>query len=239
MGQKVNPICFRTGIMIGWKSRWYASKQEYADLLIEDHKIRDYIKNRKENKFDKAMYPSIAKIEIERTRDEVKVILFSARPGVLIGRKGERVEELQKELQDKTGRRINIKIEELNRPELVAQLVAEDIGEQLAKRSAFRRTMKRTIESTMEAGAKGIKIQLSGRLGGAEMSRREKQIAGSIPLSTLRANIDYGFAETMIAQGHIGIQVWINLGTFSEEDINGANAKTGEAPKKPKKTYKR
>ena len=238
MGQKVNPICFRTGIMIGWKSRWYASKQEYADLLIEDHKIRDFIKNRKD-KFGKAVYPSIAKIEIERTRDEVKVILFSARPGVLIGRKGERVEELQKELQDKTGRRINIKIEELNRPELVAQLVAEDIGEQLVKRAAFRRTMKRAMESTMEAGAKGIKIQLSGRLGGAEMSRREKQIAGSIPLSTLRANIDYGFAEAKIAQGHIGIQVWINLGTFSEGDINGANAKTGEAPKKPKKAYKR
>ena len=136
MGQKVNPICFRTGIMIGWKSRWYASKQEYADLLIEDHKIRDFIKNRKD-KFGKAIYPSIAKIEIERTRDEVKVILFSARPGVLIGRKGERVEELQKELQDKTGRRINIKIEELNRPELVAQLVAEDVGEQLVKRAGL------------------------------------------------------------------------------------------------------
>ena len=154
MGQKVNPIAFRTGIMIGWKSRWYASKQEYADLLVEDHKIRDYVKNRKD-KFGKALYPAIAKIEIERTRDEVKVILFSARPGILIGRKGERVEELQKELQDKTGRRINIKIEELNRPELVAQLVAEDIAEQLIKRSGFRRTMKRSLEQTMEAGARG------------------------------------------------------------------------------------
>jgi small subunit ribosomal protein S3 len=238
MGQKVNPIGFRTGIMLGWKSRWYASKQEFSDLLIEDRKIRDYIKLRKD-KFDKPIYPSIAKIEIERTRDEVKVILFSARPGVLIGRKGERVEELQKELQGKTGRRINIKIEELNRPELVAQLVAEDVGEQLVKRAAFRRTLKRAIESTMEAGAKGIKIQLSGRLGGAEMSRREKQIAGSMPLSTLRANIDYGFAEAMIAQGHIGIQVWINLGTFTGDETDGANAKTGEAPKKPKRTYKR
>ena len=238
MGQKVNPICFRTGIMIGWKSRWYASKQEYADLLIEDHKVRDFIKNRKD-KFGKPVYPSIAKIEIERTRDEVKVILFSARPGVLIGRKGERVEELQKELQDKTGRRINIKIEELNRPELVAQLVAEDIGEQLVKRAAFRRTMKRAMETTMEAGAKGIKIQLSGRLGGAEMSRREKQIAGSIPLSTLRAKIDYGFAEAKIAQGHLGIQVWINLGTYSEGDTDGLDAKTSQAPKKPKRTYKR
>jgi small subunit ribosomal protein S3 len=238
MGQKVNPIAFRTGIMIGWKSRWYASKQEYADLLIEDKKIRDYVQKRKD-KFGKALYPAIAKIEIERTRDEVKVILFSARPGILIGRKGERVEELQKELQDKTGRRINIKIEELNRPELVAQLVAEDIAEQLIKRSGFRRVMKRAMEQTMEAGAKGIKIQLSGRLGGAEMSRREKQIAGSIPLSTLRAKIDYGFTEAKIAQGHIGIQVWINQGMYSEDDSDGADAKTGQAPKKPKRAYKR
>ena len=167
------------------------------------------------------------------------MILFSARPGILIGRKGERVEELQKELQDKTGRRINIKIEELNRPELVAQLVSEDIAEQLIKRGGFRRVMKRAMEQTMEAGAKGIKIQLSGRLGGAEMSRREKQIAGSIPLSTLRAKIDYGFAEAKIAQGHIGIQVWINQGTYSEDDSDGADAKTGQAPKKPKRTYKR
>ena len=167
------------------------------------------------------------------------MVLFSARPGVLIGRKGERVEELQKELQEKTGRRINIKIEEINRPEIVAQLVAEDIVEQLEKRSGFRRTMKRAIEQTMEAGAKGIKIQLSGRLGGAEMSRREKQIAGSIPLSTLRAKIDYGFAEALIAQGHIGVQVWINQGTYSEDENDGADAKTGQAPKKPKRTYKR
>ncbi len=239
MGQKVNPVGFRTGIMLGWKSRWYASKQEFADLLIEDRKIRSYIKGRKD-KFGKPLYPAIAKIEIERTRDEVKVVLFSARPGLLIGRKGERVEELQKELQEKTGRRINIKIEEINRPEIVAQLVAEDICEQLEKRAGFRRTMKRSIEQTMEAGAKGIKIQCSGRLGGAEMSRREKQIAGSIPLSTLRAKVDYGFAEALIAQGHIGVQVWINQGMFSSEDDNdGADAKTGQAPKKPKRSYKR
>jgi small subunit ribosomal protein S3 len=238
MGQKVNPVGFRTGIMIGWKSRWYASKQEFADLLVEDQKIRHYIKGRKD-KFGKALYPAISKIEIERTRDEVKVVLFSARPGILIGRKGERVEELQKELQEKTGRRINLKIEEINRPEIVGQLVAEDIVEQLEKRSGFRRTMKRSMEQTMEAGAKGIKIQLSGRLGGAEMSRREKQIAGSIPLSTLRAKIDYGFAEALIAQGHIGVQVWINQGTYSEDENDGADAKTGQAPKKPKRAYKR
>ncbi len=238
MGQKVNPVGFRTGIMVGWKSRWYASKQEFADLLVEDQKIRQYIKGRKD-KFGKPLYPAISKIEIERTRDEVKVVLFSARPGLLIGRKGERVEELQKELQEKTGRRINLKIEELNRPEIIAQLVAEDIAEQLERRSGFRRTMKRAMEQTMEAGAKGIKIQLSGRLGGAEMSRREKQIAGSIPLSTLRAKIDYGFAEALIAQGHIGIQVWINQGMYSEDENDGADAKTGQAPKKPKRAYKR
>jgi small subunit ribosomal protein S3 len=238
MGQKVNPVGFRTGIMCGWKSRWYASKQEFADLLVEDQKIRNYIKKKKDN-FQKPVYPAIAKIEIERTRDEVKVILFSARPGILIGRKGERVEELQKDLQEKTGRRINLKIEEINRPEIVAQLVAEDIVEQLEKRSGFRRTMKKAIEQTMEAGAKGIKIQLAGRLGGAEMSRREKQIAGSMPLSTLQAKIDYGFAEALISQGHLGVQVWINQGTYSEDDNDGADAKTSQAPKKPKRTYKR
>jgi len=238
MGQKVNPIGFRTGIMTGWKSRWYASKQEFADLLIEDQKIREFIKRRKDRN-GKPMYPGIAKIEIERTRDEVKVILFSARPGVLIGRKGERVDELQEELQQRTGRRINIKIEEINRPELVAQLVAEDIAEQLERRAGFRRTMKRAMEQTMEAGAKGIKIQLAGRLGGAEMARREKQIAGSIPLSTLRAKIDYGFAEAKIPQGHIGVQVWINLGMYSEDETDGVDAKTGQASKKPKRTYKR
>ena len=238
MGQKVNPTGFRTGIMTGWKSRWYASKQEFAELLVEDQKIRNFIKNRKD-RFGKPMYPAVAKVEIERTRDEVKVILYSARPGILIGRKGERVEELQKELQEKTGRRINIKIEELNRPELVAQLVAEDIAEQLAKRAGFRRTMKRAMEQTMEAGAKGIKIQLAGRLGGAEMARREKQISGSIPLSTLQAKIDYGFSEAKISQGHIGVQVWINQGMYSEDEIDGVDAKTSKAPKKPKKTYKR
>lgn len=224
--------------MLGWKSRWYASKQEFADLLVEDHKIRKFIKKRRDRD-GKTMYPMISKIEIERTRDEVKVVLHSARPGVLIGRKGERVEELQSELQNLVGRRINIKIEEIGRPEIVAQLVAEDIGEQLAKRASFRRTMKRALEQTMEAGAKGIKIQLSGRLGGAEMSRREKAIAGSMPLSTLRAKIDYGFTEAKIAQGHLGIQVWINQGMFSEVDTNGVDAQTGQAPKKPKRSYKR
>ena len=231
MGQKVNPIGFRTGIMLGWKSRWYASKKEFSELLIEDFKIRKFV-------HAKYKFAGIPKVEIERTRDEVKVILFTARPGVIIGRKGQEVEQLQDELQALVGRRINIKIEEVSRPELQAQLVAEDIAEQLSKRASFRRTMKRSIEQTMEAGAKGIKVQLAGRLGGAEMARREKQIAGSIPLSTLRAKIDYGFVEAMTAQGHIGVQVWINQGMY-EDETDGADAQEGQAPKKPKRSYKR
>lgn len=233
MGQKVNPTGFRTGIMVGWKSRWYASKQEFAELLMEDVKLRKYIKTH-----EKFKQSGIPKIEIERTRDEVKVVIYTARPGILIGRKGQEVERLQAELQELVGRRINIKIEEIARPEIQAQLVAEDIAEQLAKRASFRRTMKRAIEQSMEAGAKGIKIQLSGRLGGAEMSRCEKQGAGSLPLSTLRAKIDYGFTEAMTAQGHIGVKVWINQGMY-EDETNGADAQEGQAPKKPKRTYKR
>jgi small subunit ribosomal protein S3 len=231
MGQKVNPVGFRTGIMVGWKSRWYASKKEFGDLLMEDFKVRKFIKE----KFKSAAIP---KVEIERTRDEVKVVLFTARPGVIIGRKGQEVERLQAELQGLIGRRVNIKIEEVNRPEMQAQLVAEDIAEQLSKRASFRRTMKRSADQTMEAGAKGIKIQLAGRLGGAEMSRREKQIAGAMPLSTLRAKIDYGFTEAVTPQGNIGVQVWVNQGMY-EDESNGDDAQAGQAPKKPKRTYKR
>jgi small subunit ribosomal protein S3 len=231
MGQKVNPTGFRTGIMIGWKSRWYASKQEYSDLLIEDFKIRKFVK-------EKYRHAGIPKIEIERTRDEVKVIIHTARPGVIIGRKGQDVERLQAELQDLVGRRINIKIDEVARPEIMAQLIAEDIAEQLAKRASFRRTMKRALEQTIEAGAKGIKIQLAGRLGGAEMARCEKAISGSIPLATLRANIDYGSTEASTPQGNIGVKVWVYQGEY-EDVANGANAQEGETQKKPKRTYKR
>lgn len=244
MGQKVNPIGFRTGIFLDWKSRWIAPKREFADLLLEDYKIRQYILNRREPSADKGgrgdrrAYPMISKIEIERTRDEVCVIIFTARPGVLIGAKGGRIEQLQQELQELTGRRINLRIEEITRPELVAQLVAESIAEELERRVSFRRAMKKAMDAAMAQGAKGIKVQLSGRLGGAEMSRREKQIMGSVPLSTLRANIDYGFAEATIAQGQIGVQVWIYLGMFSEDDSHGVDAKTGQTSKKSKRTYK-
>lgn len=237
MGQKVNPIGFRTGVTIGWKSRWYASKKDFADLLFEDLQIRKFIKNHpKDSSFRQA---GIDRIEIERTRDEVKVILYVARPGLIIGRKGEKVEMLQVDLQNLIGRRVNLKVEEVGRAELMAQLVAEDIAEQLGKRASFRRAMKRVMEQTMEAGAKGIKIQLAGRLGGSEMARREKQISGSIPLSTLRAKIDYGFTEAKTPQGHIGVQVWINQGMHEGDSVNGDDAKAGEAPKKPARSFKR
>ena len=237
MGQKVNPIGFRTGIMIGWRSRWYASKQEYSKLLVEDFRIRDFVKNHPK----KTQYRSagIDRIEIERTRDEVKVVLYVARPGLIIGKKGQEVELLQEELQNLTGRRVNLKIEEIGRPELMAQLVAEEIAMQLSKRSSFRRTMKKAMELTMDAGAKGIKVQLAGRLGGSEMARREKAILGSIPLSTLRAKIDYGFAEAATAQGNLGVQVWINQGMHEGDMSDGANAEASQAQKKPKRTYKR
>jgi len=231
MGQKVHPVGFRTGITEPWKSRWYAAKKDFKALLLEDVKVRKFLKT-------KYRAAAIPKVEIERTRDEVKVILHSARPGVIIGRKGQEVDRLQDELQELLGRRVNLKVEEVGRPEIQAQLIAEDIADQLSKRAAFRRTLKRAIDATMDAGAKGVKIQLAGRLGGAEMSRCEKQIAGAMPLSTLRAKIDYGFCEAPTAQGNIGIQVWVNQGTY-EESGDGADAQAGEAPKKPKRSYKR
>ena len=214
-----------------WRSRWYASKKEFKDLLLEDFKVRSFVKK----KYRSAAIP---KIEIERTRDEVRVILHSARPGVIIGRKGQEVDRMQGELQELLGRRVNLKIEEVTRPEIQAQLIAEDIADQLNKRAAFRRTMKRSMEATMSAGAKGVKIQLAGRLGGAEMSRCEKAIAGAMPLSTIRAKIDYGFCEAPTAQGNIGVQVWVNQGMY-EETGNGADAQEGQAPKKPTRSYKR
>jgi small subunit ribosomal protein S3 len=233
MGQKIWPTGFRIGIFEEWRSRWYASKQEFSDLLVEDFKIRKFIK-------DKYAYAAIPRVEIERTRDAVKVILLTARPGVLIGRKGAEVEKITEELQNLTGRRIEIKIEEVSRPEINAQLIAEDISEQLRKRSSFRRTIKRALEQTMEGGAKGVKVQLSGRLGGSEMSRTEGANLGSIPLSTLRAKIDYGFAEAKTAQGHIGVKVWVNQGDYLKlENTDGHDAQAGQVPKKPKRPRKR
>jgi small subunit ribosomal protein S3 len=209
-----------------WRSQWYASKQEFADLLVEDRKVRKFIKK----KYAKA---GVAKIEIARTRDEVRITLSTARPGVIIGKKGQEIELLTRQLENLTGRRINLKIEEVSRPELNAQLVAEAVGEDLEKRTSFRRAMKKAMDTSMEAGARGIKLQLSGRLGGAEMARQETGLLGSIPLTTLRARIDYGFHEAATAQGHIGIKVWINNGDYLEEKTDAADAQTHKVPKKP------
>ena len=217
MGQKVRPTGFRTGITQDWSSRWYASKQEFADLLVEDQKIRKLIKR-------EYHFAGIPKIEIERTRDEVKVILHTARPGIVIGRQGKEVDQLRDRLQEMTGRRININIQEVNRPDVEAQLVAEGIAEQLERRSSFRRTMKRAIETTMQAGAQGIKVELAGRLGGSEMARRETQSDGRIPLQTLRVWIQYGFTEAKTNYGHIGVKVWINRGVYPHLQEGQADA---------------
>jgi small subunit ribosomal protein S3 len=233
MGQKVRPTGFRIGIMTDWLSNWYASKQDFAELLVEDQKIRRYIKRRYARS-------GISKIRIERTREKVVVYIHSARVGMIIGKKGQEVDQLTKDLEDLAHRHIEVKTMEVNRPEVDPQLVAEDIAEQLEKRASFRRTMKRTIDQTMEAGARGVRIQLSGRLGGAEMARQESNMAGSIPLSTLRAKVEYGFTEASTAQGNIGIKVWINNGDYlDEETTDAAHAQAGKVSKKPARQGKR
>jgi small subunit ribosomal protein S3 len=233
MGQKTRPTGFRIGITEPHRSRWYASKKEFGHLLIEDHKIRTFIK-------EKYQFAGIPKIEIERTRDQVVVHLFTARPGIIIGRKGQEVDRLKAELEDLTGRRMELKIVEVNSPNRSAVLVAEDIAQQLSKRGSFRRAIKRTLDQVMEAGVHGVKVELSGRLGGAEMSRTEKANRGSIPLSTLRRHIDYGFAKSLTAMGVIGVKVWIDLGDYADEETgDGVNAKAGQASQKSKKTHKR
>jgi small subunit ribosomal protein S3 len=234
MGQKVRPTGFRTGIMTDWLSHWYASKQDFAELLVEDQKLRKYIKRRYRRS-------GISRIKIERTREKVTVYIYSARVGMIIGKKGQEVDQLTKDLEDLAHRHIEVKTMEVNRPEVDPQLVAEDIAEQLEKRASFRRTMKRSIDQTMEAGARGVRVQMSGRLGGAEMARQESNMAGSIPLSTLRAKVEYGFAEANTAQGNIGIKVWINNGDYldSEEANHAAHAQAGKVSKKPARQSKR
>jgi len=214
MGQKVSPIGFRTGVTIGWKSRWFAPKSNFGEFLVEDAKVRRFIDNRLNRQ---PPYAAISSVEIERTREEVKVIIRTARPGLVIGPKGAEVDRLKGALEDLTDRRVNINIIEIKTPDLDAQLVAEGIAEQLKRRSSFRRTMKQRAEGAMQAGAKGVKIMLAGRLGGAEMGRRETQIKGSIPLHTLEADVDYGFAPCFTTYGAIGVKVWIYRGRFADE----------------------
>jgi len=215
MGQKVSPIGFRTGITLGWQSTWFAPKANYGDFLVEDQKIRQYIDKR----FNRSVpNGAVAKTQIIRTRNEVKVTLHSARPGVVIGPRGGEVDKLREELEEMTGRKIGVNVIEIKEPDLNATLVAEAIAEQLSKRASFRRTMKQFCEAAINSGAKGVKIICSGRLAGSEMARKETQKLGSIPLHTLEANVDYAVATSRTTYGAIGIKVWIYKGKFGEEE---------------------
>ena len=207
MGQKVHPISFRLGLIKSWDSRWYAEK-DYSQLLIEDIRIRDYLKK-------KLHHAGVSKIEIERAASKAKkakVTIHTARPGIIIGKKGAEVENLKKELQKMTGKEIFINIQEVKRAEIDAQLVAENVALQLVRRVGFRRVMKKAVTSALKLGAKGIRIACAGRLGGAEMARREWYREGRVPLHTLRADIDYGLAEAKTTYGIIGVKVWIFKG---------------------------
>lgn len=214
MGQKVNPIGFRIGITEGWRSRWFAPKAAFAEFLIEDQKIRKFVDHRLNRQ---PPYAAVARVEIERTRDDVRVYLHTARPGLVIGPKGAEVQKLQEALEDLIDRKVNVNIVEIKHPDFDATLVAESISEQLKKRAAFRRVMKMRVESSMAAGALGVKIMCKGRLGGAEMARREKQARGSVPLHTLQAHIDYGVATCRTTSGTVGIKVWLYQGRYGEE----------------------
>ena len=202
-------------------------------LLAEDHRIREFVKKRYE-------FAVIARVGIERTRDQVVVQLHTARPGIIIGRKGQEVDRLKADLEDLTGRRMDIKIVEISQPLHHASLVADDIAQQLVRRGSFRRVVKRALDQVMDVGVDGIKVELSGRLGGAEMSRTEKASRGSIPLSTLQKNIDYGLATAKTTMGVIGVKVWVNRGDYLDrETYNGIDAQEGQAPKRAKRTGKR
>jgi len=214
MGQKTSPIGFRTGVTRGWQSTWFAAKADYGNFLVEDQKIRRYVDEKYNRQMPKG---AVAKIEVVRTRNEVKVTLHSARPGIVIGPRGGEVDKLREELEGITGRKINVNVIEIKEPDLNAALVAEAIAEQLGKRASFRRTMKQYCESAMNAGAKGVKVICSGRLAGAEIARKETQKLGSIPLQALDADVDYATATARTTYGAIGIKVWIYKGKFGEE----------------------
>ena len=213
MGQKVSPHGLRVGVIKDWNSKWYAGKGNFAEFLAEDNKVRSYIK--------KTLYGAgVSKVLIERAAaDKMKITVLTARPGMVIGRSGAGIDELKKNLEKMTGKQLNISIEEVRRSELDAQLTAESIADALEHRVSFRRAMKQAIGRTMKANAKGIKVTCSGRLGGAEIARSEKYSEGNVPLHTLRADIDYGFAEADTTYGKIGIKVWINHGEVLDKGL--------------------
>jgi len=202
MGQKTNPIGFRLAVRRNWQSRWYAGKKDFSKLLVEDQIIREKL-------MEKLKQASVPRIFIERASNRVRVKIYTARPGIVIGRKGQEVENIKAELAKLTGKEILLDIQEVKKPEIEAQLVAENVALQLERRIAFRRAIKKSIQTAMALGIDGIKIQCSGRLGGADIARREWQRQGRIPLHTLRENIDYGFAEAQTVWGKIGVKCWI------------------------------
>jgi len=216
VGQKVHPYGFRVGITRPWVSRWYARKKDYGNFLVEDQRIKKFIKSRLKQ-------AGLSKIEIERTGDETRVFLFTSRPGVVIGKKGAEIDKIREELQkfskDGSGKKVQVNIREITKPEMDAQLVAEGIAEQLLKRASFRRAMKKAVEATMAQGALGVKVIVSGRLGGAEIARTEPYMVGSLPLHTLTADVEYGFAEAATNYGVIGVKTWIYKGKIVKEAL--------------------
>lgn len=229
MGQKVNPIGLRLGINKNWDSRWFAGKAEFGDWLHEDLKMREHIKK-------KFYHAAIAKIQIERFAKRVRITVFTARPGLLIGRKGAELDTLKTEVAKiANDKEIFIDVVEIKRAEINAQLVAESIGQQLQRRISFRRAMKKAIQTAMDMGVEGIKIQCAGRLGGSELARTERYKEGRTPLHTLKANIDYGFCGAETLAGIIGIKVWICHKEATEDQKYATNAKKGKAQKGPKR----
>ena len=218
MGQKVNPHGLRVGIIKDWSSKWYASKQDYSKNLVEDHKIREYLKNTLKT-------AGISEIKIERKATDIRVSVLTAKPGMILGKGGAAIEELKKKLDKMTGKNVSLNIVEIKDVDMDAQLVAENIALQLEKRVSFRKAMKQAMSRTMKQGAKGIKTQVSGRLGGAEIARTEHYSEGTIPLQTLRADIDYGFAEANTTYGIIGVKAWIYKGEVlpAKKNVEGGN----------------
>ncbi len=232
MGQKVNPYGFRLGITSEHRSRWFADStkkgQRYSDYLVEDVKVRRYL----QDKLDRA---GISKIELERTRDRVRIDIFAARPGLVIGRRGAEAETLRTELEKLTGQQVLLNILEVKNPEADAQLVARGIAEELSARVAFRRAMRKGMQGALRSGAKGIRVQCSGRLGGAEMSRSEFYREGRVPLHTLRSNIEYGFYEAKTTFGRIGVKVWIYKGDLTAKELAAQQAAAPRAPRGPRR----
>ncbi|MDL0114584.1 30S ribosomal protein S3 [Campylobacter felis] len=228
MGQKVNPIGLRLGINRNWESRWFPTKANLVENIGEDYKIRAFLKR-------KLYYAGISQILIERTAKKLRVTVVAARPGIIIGKKGSDVDLLKKELQDLIGKDVNINIKEERKAGSSAQLAAESVATQLEKRIAFRRAMKKVIQGAQKSGAKGIKVSVSGRLGGAEMARTEWYLEGRVPLHTLRAKIDYGFAEARTTYGNIGVKVWIFKGEVLQKGFQ-AEKNEDDAAKKTRRT---